>query len=43
MATGVEAAGSRDAAALWAAASAALGKGADHTGIHRFLAGRERG
>jgi len=37
---GVEAIGARTAAELWTAASAALGKGADHTEIHRFLAGR---
>ena len=37
---GVDAGGARKAAALWAAASAALGKAADHTEIHRFVAGR---
>jgi 3-hydroxyisobutyrate dehydrogenase len=37
---GVDAEGVRDAAALWAEASAALGKAADHTEIHRFIAAR---
>lgn len=37
---GVEAHGAQDAAALWAEASQALGKGADHTEIYRFLAAR---
>jgi 3-hydroxyisobutyrate dehydrogenase len=37
---GVEAAGARSAAELWTAASAVLGKSADHTEIHRFLAGK---
>lgn len=37
---GVEARGAKDAAALWAEASAALGPGADHTEIHRHLATR---
>ncbi|MDQ6434291.1 NAD(P)-dependent oxidoreductase [Mesorhizobium sp. LHD-90] len=37
---GVDAEGARDAAALWAEASAALGRAADHTEIHRFVAGR---
>lgn len=39
---GVEAEGARDAAALWAAASQALGKGADHTEIYRFIAARTK-
>jgi 3-hydroxyisobutyrate dehydrogenase len=39
---GLDAAGARDAAALWAAASAALGKNADHTEIYRYLAGIEQ-
>ncbi|MEQ1953151.1 NAD(P)-dependent oxidoreductase [Mesorhizobium sp. CN2-181] len=37
---GVDAEGARDAATLWAEASATLGKAADHTEIHRFVAGR---
>lgn len=37
---GVDAEGARNAAALWAEASAALGKAADHTEIHRFVAAR---
>jgi 3-hydroxyisobutyrate dehydrogenase len=37
---GIDAEGARDAAALWAQASAALGKAADHTEIHRFVAAR---
>ncbi|MDQ0396524.1 NAD(P)-dependent oxidoreductase [Labrys monachus] len=36
----IDAEGARGAAALWAEASAALGKAADHTEIYRFLAGR---
>jgi 3-hydroxyisobutyrate dehydrogenase len=39
---GIEAAGTRDAAAMWTEASATLGKGADHTEIYRFLAAREK-
>lgn len=39
---GVEAEGARDAAALWAAASQALGKSADHTEIYRFIAARTK-
>ena len=39
-ALGVEAEGARDAAELWADASQALGKGADHTEIYRYLAAR---
>ena len=39
---GVEAEGARDAATLWAEASQALGKGADHTEIYRFLAARNK-
>ncbi|MHB1108914.1 MAG: NAD(P)-dependent oxidoreductase [Devosia sp.] len=35
---GLSAAGARDAAALWSAASAALGTSADHTEIYRYLA-----
>jgi 3-hydroxyisobutyrate dehydrogenase len=38
----LEAAGTRDAAALWSAASTALGQGADHTEIYRYLAGIEQ-
>lgn len=34
-------AGTRGAADLWAAASTALGRAADHTEIHRYLAGNE--
>jgi len=37
---GVDAGGARDAAELWAEASQALGKDADHTEIYRFLAAR---
>lgn len=37
---GVDAAGVRSAAELWTAASTALGKSADHTEIHRFLAAK---
>ncbi|WP_256372411.1 NAD(P)-dependent oxidoreductase [Aminobacter sp. MSH1] len=36
----IEAEGARDAAALWAQASVALGREADHTEIYRFLAAR---
>lgn len=39
---GIEAEGARDAAALWTRASQALGKGADHTEIYRFLAARKK-
>ena len=39
---GVDAEGAREAAALWAAALSAQGKGADHTEIYRFLAERSR-
>jgi 3-hydroxyisobutyrate dehydrogenase len=39
---GVEAEGAQDAAALWTEASQALGRGADHTEIYRFLAARNK-
>lgn len=39
---GVEAEGARGAAALWMEASQALGRGADHTEIYRFLAARKK-
>jgi 3-hydroxyisobutyrate dehydrogenase len=37
---GIEAVGARSAAELWTAAATALGKSADHTEIHRFLAAK---
>ncbi|WP_442583740.1 NAD(P)-dependent oxidoreductase [Mesorhizobium sp. ASY16-5R] len=37
---GVDAKGAQNAAALWAEAAATLGKAADHTEIHRFVAAR---
>ena len=41
-ALGVEAEGARDAAALWADASQALGKGADHTEIYQISRRKKR-
>jgi 3-hydroxyisobutyrate dehydrogenase len=39
----IDARGAHDAAALWADASAALGKAADHTEIYKFLAASRGG
>lgn len=40
---GITAEGAHDAAALWTEASQALGEGADHTEIYRFLAAKTKG